>query len=240
MAGRHVSRETLSIEEQMGLLEEGCQRLGIELTPNQRQGFEIYLIQLLLWNRRINLISRNDEGRVVTHHFLDSLSVLPYLHLPPGARVIDVGTGAGFPGLPIKICQPWIYLTLLDSIRKKTLFLRKVVDMLGLDGVEVICGRAERVASLSPDRLRYGLVLTRAVGKLDYLAEICLPLLREGGCLVVFKGEDVEEELGGTSSAIEDCGGSIAKRVDVVSPFGGKRRVFVFIERRVGDVGGYS
>lgn len=231
MTDRWVSRGTLPVEGQLNLLEEGAQALGVELGPEERRKFGVYLEQLLLWNRKVNLISRRDERRIALQHFLDSLSVIPHLDLSPGIRVVDVGTGASFPGLPVKICRPGIFLTLLDSIHKKTLFLRKLVELLDLEGVEVVCARAEELALRLSLPLHYDWVLTRAVGKLDYLTRICFPLLRQGGCLVALKGEEVEEEIRQVQGIIEGYGGMITQKVGVVLPHSHRRRVFVFVKK---------
>ncbi len=171
-------------------LQQGALRLGIVLTKEQLEAFAAYHQLLLDWNRRMNLISRADESRIVTHHFLDSLTPVPHLHWPEGIQLLDLGSGAGFPGVPIKIIRPQVSLTLLDSRRKRTLFLKKLVSLLALRSVSVICERAETLHCQEQYLGRFDLATARSVAPLSQLLPLALPFLKKGGKLIVYKGPD--------------------------------------------------
>ena len=155
--------------------------------------FRRYREILLDWNQRINLISRNDESRLVTRHFLESLGLVKVVSFPPGARVMDLGSGAGFPGIPLKLVRPDIAMVLVESKRKKIRFLRHAVDTLGLKKTEVVLGRAEQLA----DSLgRFDFIVSRSVASLVKLARWSRVYLEENrGQLIVIKGPGVQEEL---------------------------------------------
>ena len=172
----------------MKQLQQGAQRLGIVLTKEQLEAFATYHQLLLDWNQRMNLISRADESRIVTHHFLDSLTPVPHLEWPEGIQLLDLGSGAGFPGVPIKIVRPQVSLTVLDSRRKRILFLKKLVALLGLQSVSIICERAEALRCQEQYLGRFDLVTARSVAPLSKLVPLALPFLRRGGKLIVYKG----------------------------------------------------
>jgi len=178
-------------------MEEGCRRLGIILNRSQLEAFLTYRELLLEWNRRVNLISRKDEGRIVAHHFLDSLVSFPHLDLSLGKRLLDLGSGAGFPGVPLKIVAPQIRLTLLDSKRKRVLFLRKLVNVLQLEDVNVLCERAEHLGKQEGYTGKFDYVVARAVMELNRLVVLALPFLRRGGRLIAYKGPDEVTEAQG-------------------------------------------
>lgn len=185
------------MKPQLEKLVEGVEELGLPLSDEARGRFELYLERLLEWNKRVNLVSRADEGRIVGRHFLESLALLRLVEFPYEARVLDLGTGAGFPGLPIKILRPDIRMTLLDSRRKRILFLREVVGALGLEGVAVVCARAEEINRQQGYEGQFDIVLARAVAKLERLVRWGLPFLKEGGRLVAVKGGDLDQEIKG-------------------------------------------
>ena len=172
----------------MKQLQLGAQRLGIVLTKEQLEAFATYHQLLLDWNQRMNLISRADESRIVTHHFLDSLTPVPHLEWPAGIQLLDLGSGAGFPGVPIKIIRPQVSLTVLDSRRKRILFLKKLVALLGLQSVSIICERAEKLHGHKQYLNRFNLVTARSVAPLSELVPLALPFLGRGGKLIVYKG----------------------------------------------------
>ena len=205
----------------MEVLIEGAARLGIDLDGEQVERFRSYYDELATWNETVNLTAVTGWEEVQARHFLDSLAVasaLPASVLDSRGRVLDVGTGAGFPGLPLKIAYPQIDLALLEATAKKTDFLRHVVDRLGLEGVEVVTGRAEEEAHRPEMRERFGVVVSRAVARLDVLAEFCLPFCAVGGVMVAQKGPQVREEIRKARNAIETLGGRANDRGMLVRP----------------------
>jgi 16S rRNA (guanine527-N7)-methyltransferase len=182
--------------------------LHIDLTDAQVAAFSSYQSELLDWNARVNLTGVTDHSDVQVKLFADSLSLLSVL--PPGAlRLLDVGSGAGFPGLPVKLVRPEIELTLLDSVGKKTAFLAHLVGSLELDGVRVLTGRAEELGQRPRERESFDVVTAKAVASLSVLAELCLPLTRVGGILIAQKNGRVDEEIRESGRAISILGGRL-------------------------------
>jgi len=168
--------------------------------------FDIYLRELLEWNKKFNLTSITDPEEIRRKHFDDSLLLLQTIQLN-NQSVIDVGTGAGFPGIPLKIACPKIKLTLLEATRKKIEFLKHLVSILDLKDVEIIWGRAEEVAK--EKREVFDVAVSRAVAKLNVLCEYCLPFVKIGGMFVAYKEEKVEEEVKAAEKAIQILGGKL-------------------------------
>ena len=205
----------------MKVLIEDATRFGIILDGEQVERFRSYYDELIAWNDNVNLTAVTGWKEVQERHFLDSLAVasaLPTTVLDGRGGLLDVGSGAGFPGLPLKIAYPRIDLTLLEATAKKTAFLRHVVDKLGLEGVDVVTGRAEEEAHGPEMRERFGAVVSRAVARLDVLAELCLPFCEVGGTMVAQKGPQVEEELRQARNAIATLGGRVEDRGMLVRP----------------------
>ena len=205
----------------MEVLAEGAACLGIDLDGKQVERFRSYYDELTVWNATVNLTAVSGCDEVQTRHFLDSLAVasaLPATVLDGSDRLLDVGAGAGFPGLPLKIAFPLIDLMLLEATAKKTAFLRHVVDKLGLEGVDVVTGRAEEEAHRPEMRERFGAVVSRAVARLDVLAELCLPFCAVGGVMIAQKGPQAEEELRQARNAIDTLGGRAKDRGMLVTP----------------------
>jgi 16S rRNA (guanine527-N7)-methyltransferase len=196
----------------------GALELNIRLTDHHLTAFEIYYRELTSWNQRFNLTAITDREGVLVRHFLDSLSclkVLPWVDLAAGARVIDVGTGAGFPGLPLKIICPGMRLTLLEATRKKVTYLEYVAQVLGLRDVEVIHGRAEELGHNLDHREGHDWALARAVGEMATLAEYLLPLVQVGGAMLAQKGEDAAVEVQASDAAVAALGGRVRQLVPV-------------------------
>jgi len=196
----------------MKKLYNGAQKLGIELTPAQLEQFKFYYQELIDWNKRVNLTNITDYEEVQVKHFLDSLTITIAMkpQTPSGSiNVIDIGTGAGLPGLPLNILWPATRLVLLEATAKKARFLEHLVARLGLDNVEVVVGRAEVVAHETRYRERFDLVLSRAVAHLPGLVELTLPFCTVGGIFIAQKKGDITREINQASQAIAVLGGMI-------------------------------
>lgn len=198
----------------MDLLVDGAAAFGINLDAAQTEQFDLYYRELVDWNQRINLTTITEREQVETRHFLNSLAVhtaLPAGTLSGGARVIDIGSGGGFPGLPLRIAFPQIRLTLAESAGKRAAFLRHVIEAIGLSSVEVRSGRAEDLGREPQLREGFDVVLARAVAKLPVLAELMLPFCRVGGLVVAHKGSDVANEVQDAQHAIHETGGTLGE-----------------------------
>ena len=202
---------------------------GLRLDQRQLEQFATYAAELHRWNQRVNLTAIGDERGVVARHFLDSLRCALSWGAAPRS-LVDVGAGAGFPGLPLKILRPELRLALIESVEKKAAFLRHIVAELGLTDVEVIVGRAETVGRNARHREQYDVAVARAVAELRVLAEYCLPLCRVGGCFLAPKGAQSDAEVGGAQQAIGLLGGQLSAVEDVDLP-GVERRVLVVVEK---------
>jgi 16S rRNA (guanine527-N7)-methyltransferase len=196
----------------MELLARGAGELGITLTAHQLAQFEVYYQELARWNQRMNLTAIIQYPEVQVKHFLDSLTA--WLAVPgglaPHTRVIDVGAGAGFPGLPLKLAFPDIHLALAESVGKKAAFLRHLVETLALSEVAVYPGRAEELGQQSDLRESFDLAVSRGLAKLPTLLEYTLPFCRRGGLVVTFKHGDVQPELASAAGALATLGGRLA------------------------------
>ena len=181
---------------------------GHPLSPAQLDQFDVYAAELRRWNERVNLTAIADETGIVTRHFLDSLRCAQSWGDAPQS-LVDIGAGAGFPGLPLKILRPELQLTLVESIAKKAAFLRHMVDTLGLTDVEIVIARAEAAGRDPAQRERYDVAVARAVAELRVLAEYCLPLCRIGGRFLAPKGARIEDELQAALPAIRQLGGRL-------------------------------
>ncbi len=176
---------------------EGLKLLSIKLDERQFEQFSIYLDELKKWNQRFNLIGPATDEEIIKRHFLDSLSVLsvfPTSDFQLPTSVLDIGTGAGFPGIPVKIVLPAISLTLLDSSKKKTEFLRHLCKKLDIKA-EIICARAEHIAKISTYQSKYDFVVARAVAKLSTAEELCMPFLKSSGTLILQTGNKTDIKL---------------------------------------------
>lgn len=223
---------TLSSQIQQ-ILRDGALRFNLDLTEAQLNAFVQYSQELLAWNRRLNLTRITEPDEIVIKHFLDSLSVVLALpdELPPAFSIIDVGSGAGFPGLPLKIALPDIKLTLLEATRKKTAFLQHIVDILKLNGVAVITARAEEAGRHSAHRAKYDLAVARAVAQLPILVEYMLPFVKVGGWVIVQKGQQPGQEIKAATNALEILGGNVDQILPVTVPRLPAARHLVIIQK---------
>lgn len=207
---------------------------GLPLSDTQAGQFAAYAQLLVQWNEKMNLTSITDFGEIVEKHFLDSLAVGINPVLPADVwtgSLVDVGTGAGFPGIPLKIFYPDLKVTLLDSLNKRIGFLNQVIQDLGLKKITAVHGRAEDLAREPRFREQFGLCVSRAVAALPVLAEYCLPFVRRGGFLVAYKSGTVEEELEKGAKAVKVLGGSIQKTEKFVLPGTDFSRSLVLIRK---------
>lgn len=208
------------------LLCEGALRLGVELTPSMSGLFMRYLSELKAWNRKINLTSLRDDRDIVIGHFLDSISAARFM--PGSGRLLDIGSGAGFPGIPIKIVSPALEVTLLDSSHKKVTFMREVIRALGLAGAAAVWGRAEDEGN-GIERRGFDRVITRAVGPIPDILRLSEPYLAPGGMIILMRGKRGGEEWGLAGKGLEGKF-RLAERSDFTLPFGGQSRVILAVE----------
>jgi 16S rRNA (guanine527-N7)-methyltransferase len=204
---------------------------GIHLAPAQLDALRLYEAELLAWNERVNLTAIRTPEQVRTKHFLDSLSCMCIMRDTEMAHVIDVGTGAGFPGLPLKVVNPGISLALVESVSKKVQFCQHIVHQLDLQDVTVIHGRAETIGQALAHRQQYDWALARAVANLPILVEYLLPLVRIGGAILAMKGESAPAEAHSAEYAIQVLGGHLRKLVPVILPGVVEERYLVVIDK---------
>ena len=190
-------------------LVKGINSLGIELDLNQKDAFIKYKELLKEWNQKINITTITDDDEIDIKHFLDSLTPLSTALFDGNKSLIDIGTGGGFPGIPLKIARPDLNVLLLDSLNKRIVFLNHVLEQLGLKNIEALHGRAEELSNKPLYREKYDICISRAVAQLNTLSEYCLPFVKVGGHFISMKGPDVEEELEMSKKAIGLLGGRI-------------------------------
>lgn len=212
------------------LLKKGSKDLGILLTEDQMKKFSLYAGLLVEWNEKINLTAITDPEGIVIKHFLDSLSIAQYI--PHKAdTLIDVGTGAGFPGIPMKLVMGNLRVTLLDSLDKRVKFLNEVCNSLTLKDILSVHGRAEDFGIDKNYRERFDIVTARAVANLPVLLEYCLPFVNIGGLFIAMKGPDAEEELKGSQKALDILGGEIDAVKTFTLPNSNMERCVIIIKK---------
>ncbi len=204
---------------------------GIEITREQEERFRIYARMLVEWNEKINLTAILDPEGIAAKHFLDSLLILKAYSPARGEKAIDIGTGAGFPGIPLKIMRPDLELTLLDALNKRLIFLSELLKALGLEA-RLVHARAEEASRQKEHRMRYGFAAARAVAVMPVLCEYCLPFLKQGGVFAAMKGPISEEENERAEKAAKALGCKTEKPIGYGLPAGDRRSLYLF--HRVG------
>lgn len=219
----------------MNRLKEICEKINIDISNKQLEQFNKYYEMLINKNKVMNLTAITEKEEVIVKHFIDSIALIPYLKdkdiLSDNLRIIDIGTGAGFPGIPLKIMLPELSFVLLDSLNKRVGFLNEVIDELGLTDITAIHGRAEDIASDRNYRESFNLCVSRAVANLSTLSEYCLPFVKRDGYFISYKAGDSEEEINKSKSAIKLLGGKINKVEEFILPESDANRVFVMIKK---------
>ena len=208
---------------------------GISLNQKQIEQFELYYKLLVSWNEKMNLTAITDREEVYVKHFLDSLSFVKTNPSTEDFRLIDIGTGAGFPGIPIKILYPKAHITLMDSLAKRVTFLNEVIEELSLneDGsIEAVHARAEDLAKDQTYREQYDYAVSRAVANLSTLSEYCLPFVKVGGVFVSYKSEKATEEVKDAKKAVFLLGGSFGEEISFILPGSDLKRTLVMIEKK--------
>ena len=213
------------------ILQNGVKGLGITLGERELAQFQTYYEELVVWNQQMNLTAITGYEPVQVNHFLDSLTVV-IAYIPQGkAKVIDVGAGGGFPGIPLKIAFPDIDLTLLEATGKKVLFLQHIVHKLELEDVQVVTGRAEEVAHLPTQRGKYDLALARAVAPLVTLVEYTLPFCRPGGVFIAHKKGEIADEVARAKPAVNTLNGRLLETKPVILPEFKDHRYLVVVKK---------
>lgn len=217
------------MNEITSILKTGIEALGIRIEDKKIASFERYTVELCDWAEKTNLTGHREKQSIEIYHYLDSLSLFQSGLLKPGLSVLDVGSGAGFPGLPLKIIEPSLEMVLLEASRKRGAFLKHIVRSLGLTGVDVAVNRAETYAENA--NRNFDRILCRAVAPMEKVCSWTLPLLRDGGLYLFQKSRKVMEEINGTMSGLEGMG----LRIRVVSrlsvPYADRERFVVIIEK---------
>lgn len=209
----------------------GLQQLHIELSEKQMEQFLQYYEMLIEKNKVMNLTAITEFDEVVEKHFLDSVSLTQQLDLHQPLKVLDLGTGAGFPGIPLKIVFPELEITLMDSLNKRVLFLQDVISSLQLQNIEAVHGRAEEAARNKKYRESFDLCVSRAVANISTLSEYCLPFVKIGGSFISYKSSTIEDELKDGKKGIAILGGKVKDVYKFTLPDSKLQRSFVIIEK---------
>ncbi|SEU08226.1 16S rRNA (guanine(527)-N(7))-methyltransferase RsmG [Paenibacillus sp. NFR01] len=203
----------------------------IKLEAAQLVQFEQYYTELVAWNEKMNLTGITERDQVYMKHFYDSLTLSIYVNMSEAERLADIGSGAGFPGIPLKICFPHLKLTIVDSLSKRITFLQHICDTLQLKDVTLIHGRAEDIARLTEHRDAYDVVTARAVARLSLLNEFCLPFARKGGLFAAMKGSDPAEEVREAKRSLKELRAELTKVESFTLPVEDSARHIILIRK---------
>ncbi|HLR79570.1 MAG TPA: 16S rRNA (guanine(527)-N(7))-methyltransferase RsmG [Bacillota bacterium] len=204
---------------------------GIQLTSQQLEQFAIYFKTLVEWNKKMNLTALTSEEDVYLKHFYDSITAAFYVDFNQPIELCDVGAGAGFPSIPLKICFPQLRVTIVDSLKKRIGFLEHLATKLELDHVHFYHDRAETFGRNKKFRQRFDLVIARAVARMSVLSELCLPLVKKNGTFIAMKGSQVEEELDVAQKALQQLGGELKHTYTFTLPEENSERSIVIIDK---------
>ena len=213
------------------ILQKGAESFGIQLTAQQKDQFFEYYRLLVQWNEFMNLTAITEMEVVMEKHFVDSLALSKAAEVGKIETLIDVGTGAGFPGIPLKIAYPHLRVVLLDSLNKRVKFLSTVIETLGLTNIQAVHGRAEDAARQKAYREQFDAAVSRAVANMASLSEYCLPFIKVGGVFVPYKSGNIEEELKDAEKAVKTLGGTIRRVEKFQLPDTDIERSLVLIEK---------
>ncbi len=201
--------------EYFDMLNEACQSMGLSFDEEKYNKFIKYKDLIKEWNQKINLTAITDDEEIIKKHFIDSIKVFNCDYVKNAKSIIDIGTGGGFPGVPMRIVKEDSKMVLLDSLNKRINFLNEVINDLNLSNIKTIHGRAEDFAHTAEYRQRFDLAVSRAVANLTVLLEFCLPYVKVGGYFVALKGPAIEEEIKAAEGALKALGGKIEKIIEV-------------------------
>lgn len=210
---------------------EGLTELDIKVEDGIIDRFREYKKLLKEWNEKINITAIKEDKEIDIKHFLDSVTVLKTGYIKDGQRIIDIGTGGGFPGIPLKIINNNLEVVLLDSLNKRIKFLNQVINTLGLDGITAIHGRAEDFGKNPDYREKFDVVVSRAVASLNILSEYCLPFVKVGGYFIAMKGPEINNEIEDSGSALKTLGGVIEERFDIKLPYSDITHILLVIKK---------
>lgn len=213
------------------LLADGAGEYGISLASHQVNAFGKYSALIKEWNEKINLTAIEDDREIVIKHHIDSMSIIPYIkNKGKGLSLIDIGSGAGFPGIPLRIAFEGLTVTLLDSLEKRVKFLNEVLKELGMDNIAAVHGRAEDYGIKENYRESFDIATARAVASLPVLSEYCLPFVKTGGVFIAMKGSSTEE-VNASSKALQILGGEIEAVEEFTLPFSDIKRNIIIVKK---------